>query len=271
MFLLLLTDTNKLLMQWKGPYKIVGRCGKGNDYRIEVNKKQRMFHANMLKKYIKRADLNGVPQQNSDDNELMSCDVCTGIVGGNEDLSVNNNEMMDLANCHQKEMVQDVKLGVKLTKTQQEEMMNTLSRHEEVFSDIPGKTNMIKHKIELTQNNPVRSWPYPWPYAMRENLEREMDYMLSFGIIRKSCSPFAFPIVIVEKKNGSGCICVDNWKLNGAICFPKCWQNFLWAVTMDLWLVKYSSTTYTISFGLHGIMMSPELIKKYLNYLNTQE
>ena len=50
-------------------------------------------------------------------------------------------------------------------------MINTLSRHEEIFSDIPGKTNVIKHKIELTENNPVRSRLYPLPYAMRENLK----------------------------------------------------------------------------------------------------
>ena len=74
-------------------------------------------------------------------------------------------------------------IGVKLTKTQQEEMMSTLSRHDEVFSDIPGKTNMIKHKIEITENNPIRSRPYPLPYAMRENLKKEMKDMLSFGII----------------------------------------------------------------------------------------
>ena len=58
----------------------------------------------------------------------MSCDVCTGIIRGNEDLSVNNDEMIELANCHQKETVQDVKLEVELTKTQQEEMMSILPR-----------------------------------------------------------------------------------------------------------------------------------------------
>ena len=114
-------------MQWKGPYEIVGRCGKGNDYRIEVNK-VRTFQANMLKKYIERADQDGAPQQNSDDNQIMSCDVCTRIIGGNEDLSVNDDEMMELANSHPKKTLRDVKLGVELTKTQQEEMMNTLSR-----------------------------------------------------------------------------------------------------------------------------------------------
>ena len=82
----------------------------------------------MLKKYIERADQNGAPQQNSDDNQVMSCDVCTGIMGRNEDLSVNDDEMMELANCHQKETLLDIKLGVKLTKAHQEEKINTLPK-----------------------------------------------------------------------------------------------------------------------------------------------
>ena len=48
--LLLPTDTNKLLMQWKGDYEIMSKCGNGNDYRVEVNKKVKTFHANILKK-----------------------------------------------------------------------------------------------------------------------------------------------------------------------------------------------------------------------------
>ena len=108
-------------MQWKGPDEIMSRCGKGNDYRVEVNKKVKTFRANMLKKYIERADQDGTAQQNSDDNQTMSCNVCTGIIGGNEDLSMNDNAVMELANFHQKETVKDVKLGVELTKTQEED------------------------------------------------------------------------------------------------------------------------------------------------------
>ena len=162
----------------------MSRCGKSNDYRVEVNKKVKTFPIIMLKKYIQRADQNGAPQQNSDDNQMMSCDVCTGIIKGHENLSVNDDKMMEMANCHQKKTVQDVNSGVELTKTQQEEMMNTLSRSQ-VFVDIPGKTNMIKNKMELTDNNPVRSPPYPLPYTMRENLKKEIEDMLSLGIIRE--------------------------------------------------------------------------------------
>ena len=38
--------------------------------------------------------------------------------------------------------------------------------------------------------------------------------MLSLGIIQESNPPFASPIVIVKKKDGSDCICVDYRKLN---------------------------------------------------------
>ena len=92
-------------MQWKGHYEIMSRCGKGNDYQVEVNKKVKMLHANMLNKYIERADQDGPPHQNLDENQVMSYDVCAAITGRNEDLNVNDNEIMELANCHQKETV----------------------------------------------------------------------------------------------------------------------------------------------------------------------
>ena len=49
---------------------------------------------------------------------------------------------------------------------------------------------------------------------MRENLKKEIKDMLSLKIIRQSNSPFASPIVIVKKKDGSDRICVDYRKLN---------------------------------------------------------
>ena len=89
-----------------------------------------------------------------------------------------------------------------------------MKRYTEVFSDISGKTDLIEYKIERTDNSPVRSRSYPLPYALRENLKTEIEDMLSLGIIRESNSPFASPIVIVKKKDGSDRICVDYRKLN---------------------------------------------------------
>ena len=61
--ILLANDGNKLLMEWKGPFDVVERVGR-NDYKIKVKDKQRLFHINMLKKYIPR------------DQELKSSCLC---------------------------------------------------------------------------------------------------------------------------------------------------------------------------------------------------
>ena len=45
---LLPTDRNKLLMQWKGPYRIVDKPNKV-DYKIDMNGMTRTCHANLLK------------------------------------------------------------------------------------------------------------------------------------------------------------------------------------------------------------------------------
>ena len=51
--ILLPTDSNKLLMQWRGPYIVESRVG-ASDYRIKIGSKTKTYHLNMLKKYIAR-------------------------------------------------------------------------------------------------------------------------------------------------------------------------------------------------------------------------
>ena len=52
---LLPTDHNKLLMQWKGPLEVSAVVGL-NDYKVKVKGKERVYHANLLKKYFERED-----------------------------------------------------------------------------------------------------------------------------------------------------------------------------------------------------------------------
>ncbi|KAL8587355.1 hypothetical protein ACOMHN_045602 [Nucella lapillus] len=51
--LLLPTDHKKILMHWKGPFNITEKVSH-QDYRIDVNGKQKLFHANLLRKYAQR-------------------------------------------------------------------------------------------------------------------------------------------------------------------------------------------------------------------------
>jgi len=60
-------------------------------------------------------------------------------------------------------------------------------------------THLIEHKVELTENEPVRHKPYPAPYEMQEVIDKEIDDMLSMGVIEHSEAPYASPLVLVKK------------------------------------------------------------------------
>ena len=51
--LLLPTESNKLLLQWKGPYEVV-EIVNSMDYRVDVDGVIGTYHASMLKQYVER-------------------------------------------------------------------------------------------------------------------------------------------------------------------------------------------------------------------------
>ena len=51
--LLLPTDNNKLIMQWKGPFSVTEKLNP-YDYKVDVKGKIKTYHGNMLKKYYRR-------------------------------------------------------------------------------------------------------------------------------------------------------------------------------------------------------------------------
>lgn len=54
--LLLPTDSNKLLLQWKGPYEIVELVNR-KDYKVDINGVVSTYHHNMLKQYVERQNM----------------------------------------------------------------------------------------------------------------------------------------------------------------------------------------------------------------------
>ena len=107
-----------------------------------------------------------------------------------------------------------MKLGDELPEDQRRVLKDLVRRYPDVFTDMPGETDVIQHQIRLTDDMPIRCKPYPLPYAMREELRNEVDTMLEMGVVRPSTSPYASPIVMVKKKDGSNKVCVDFRKLN---------------------------------------------------------
>ena len=89
------------------------------------------------------------------------------------------------------------------------EFENLIKEFKYVFSDVPRITDLGEHCIQLTSVIPVRSKAYPVPYAMKEALDKEIDLMLSLGVIEHSTAAYASPLVMVKKSDGSNRVCVD--------------------------------------------------------------
>ena len=77
-----------------------------------------------------------------------------------------------------------------------------------------GKTNLVKHKIELTDYTPIKDRYRHIPPHQYEEVRKHLKEMLDFGAIRRSDSPWASPVVLVRKKDGSLRFCIDLRKLN---------------------------------------------------------
>ena len=77
-----------------------------------------------------------------------------------------------------------------------------------------GKTDLIQHHIELTDYTPIKDRYRRIPPHQYDEVRKHLREMLKIGAIRKSNSPWASPMVLVCKKDGSLRFCIDLHRLN---------------------------------------------------------
>ena len=206
MLVLLPTDHNKLLMQWKGPFEVSSVVGL-NDYKVKVKGKEKVYHANLLKKYFARVETTaegavagGVGASCVDD--AVDCAAKADEAEGE------NIDFLELGGYVAKESIKDVETGPNLTDEQRNEFLDLAKQFTNLFTEAPGATDLVQHHIKLISDELVRSRPYPVPYSIRESLKRDISDMIKMGVIRESSSPYASPVVVVKKKDNTNRVCV---------------------------------------------------------------
>ena len=105
------------------------------------------------------------------------------------------------------------KNGAQLLDCQNDKFYNLLSNYSCFLatSDLDiGQTSKLRHCIETGNAAPVRHLPP----ARRKEVQDFLKKMQEKDVIQQSNSPWASPIVLVKKKDGSTRFCVDYCQLN---------------------------------------------------------
>ena len=151
--------------------------------------------------------------------------------------------------------------GSDLSGTQKGQLQNLLLSYNDVFSK--GKRNIGKYSAGVQHHIPLKTGVTPVkqplrrvPFTYQEGVKSDLKAMLEDGVIEKSNSKWASPLVIVKKPSGDLRICVDYRKLNEAsrvTCYPL--PNM--TATLDrLADVKFFMTIHMVS-SYHQIEVAP--------------
>ena len=93
-----------------------------------------------------------------------------------------------------------------------------ISLIESTFSDIltksPGLTDLVQFELDTGDHQPIFQRAYNTPTALKESIDKELDWLLEKGFIRPSTSPWASPLVAVKKPDGTTRLCVDYRRIN---------------------------------------------------------
>ena len=123
-------------------------------------------------------------------------------------------------------------------------------------------TNLVFHKIDTGDVRPIRQFVHRLPYGeMRAAVESEIDKLVVADISRLSISPWASPVVMLRKKDGSWRLCVDYSQLNSVTKF----DCFI-LPRLDKTLYSFAGATVLSSLNLamayHQVPVKPSDVEK---------
>ena len=72
-----------------------------------------------------------------------------------------------------------------------------------------GRTHLVSHRIDTADARPVCQLARRLPFHLHEQVRGLVDNMLTQGIIEPCCGPWASPILLAKKKDGTTRFCVD--------------------------------------------------------------
>uniref|UniRef100_A0A8C5BI86 Gypsy retrotransposon integrase-like protein 1 n=1 Tax=Gadus morhua TaxID=8049 RepID=A0A8C5BI86_GADMO len=157
--MLIPTSECKFLAKWQGPYEVMEQVGPVN-YRVRQpgrRKPTQLYHVNLLKQW--RANLTPAAP-------------ATLALAARRDIPA-------------------VPMGEDLSPAQKQDLEEVILQHQDVFSELPGRTTITQHDIKTAPGITVRVPPYRVPEARRNAIREEVTRMLSLRVIEESRSAWS--------------------------------------------------------------------------------
>ncbi|KAK1612104.1 hypothetical protein QYE76_035777 [Lolium multiflorum] len=120
--------------------------------------------------------------------------------------------------------IEDIPPAKHLAETQEvteqqipEEVQAVLQEYDTLFHDpktLPPHRKFDHHIPLLPGTKPVNVKPYRYAPHQKTEIEKQVAEMIARGIIQESSSPFASPVLLVRKKDGTWRFCIDFRALN---------------------------------------------------------
>ncbi|GFX61377.1 hypothetical protein TNCV_4894211 [Trichonephila clavipes] len=111
-------------------------------------------------------------------------------------------------------IISDVQLNSKLSQIQRGQLKELLYEYSNLFSNIPGCTDLAEHDIELESKRVIVSKTYRMSPRQIEILKSEVNKMLELKIIESGESDFTSPLILVEAQGKEERPCIDYRRLN---------------------------------------------------------
>jgi len=148
---------------------------------------------------------------------------------------------------------------IDITETVPEQIQHLLLQYKDIFQTPtvlpPHRTH--DHAIPLYPGSvPVNSKPYHYSPHHKTEIEQQVQELLQSGFITHSKSPFASPVLLVKKKDGTWRLCVDYRKLNALTIKNRFPMPIIEEILDELAGTKYF-TKLDMKSGYHQVRMDP--------------
>lgn len=107
--------------------------------------------------------------------------------------------------------------GDHLRLSEREKLLSLIEKNHHLFTITDNsirQTPVVEHVIDTSDSQPIHQHPYRHSLFERQQSEQQVEEMLRDGIIRESHSPWSSSVLLVKKRNGTRCFCVDFRRVN---------------------------------------------------------